>query len=442
MKHLKIDEKLEELFYIEVGNSLQLFSELGMMSERDALDYFIMKKRKDLLKGFKASGPYSDGSYHCRINGKQHKAKDLKKLEDLYIAQKFNTGENLSDSLVSLYPKYHAYRLKKHQDSPQGRPSLETIRDENLYITFFEDTMLGTMDIKKIKPRDVIHWGNEVLLKKPMTRKQFSNVVSFLRQMFYFAKNELGLIEVNPIKDVELKEFDASRFKPKKIKKKGEEALSQEEIELFIPFCLDEFKKTKENSYMVPIFILLTACRIGEVLALKYSDFDLGANILTIQRSLVFENDSFEIANRVKCRYDSFDSIVFDESLNKALFLLREINLEQGFPVGDDDFIFYRLGRYTNGDVGLLSRRSVDNVLDKAFRKGIFKFRYSSHDLRRTYASILHQKGVQMSEIQNQMRHTTEAMTEHYIVPTDSTPSPLSEEMKSALHSLCPIMIA
>lgn len=168
----------------------------------------------------------------------------------------------------------------------------------------------------------------------------------------------------------------------------------------------------RDEHRLGPLFSFLwqSGLRIGEALALRWSDLDLAGGTLTVRRNLV-EVSGRLIEGSPKSRA-GFRQIVLPE---KTIALLRAMQAAALRSGRECDLIFAnRLG-------GHLSRRNVTRAW-AGFRTAVGLPAHGLHALRHTNASLQLQAGVGIAEIAAHLGHENPTVTArtyaHVLDPT------------------------
>ena len=137
--------------------------------------------------------------------------------------------------------------------------------------------------------------------------------------------------------------------------------------------------------------------RIGELKGLKWSDID--GDFIRIQR---FIDDKNRVINSIKGNTaDGIRSMPLTPATKAILSQVRKLQPD------DQEFIFYR------GD-SPLETVTFNRHLKKCCDELGIEYR-SSHKLRFSTASIMYKNGMEDTELQKLLGHTTLSMTRHYL---------------------------
>lgn len=139
--------------------------------------------------------------------------------------------------------------------------------------------------------------------------------------------------------------------------------------------------------------------RIGEALSLWIEDFDIGSTSIKVRKSKTITGEGRKV-------YVSGDTMnVFQDYL---------IELHDA----DTNYVFINLSGPNKGEP--LNYRAAYNVIERIRKKT--QFDVSPHMLRHTYATELHEQGVEVSIIQKLLGHAhVQTTIQTYVHPTDET---------------------
>lgn len=233
------------------------------------------------------------------------------------------------------------------------------------------------------------------------------------------------LIDRNPVRNITLPSGKPSGEK---------RTYTQSQVNIIVGFA------KKHEHGMGPIIVLNTGVRRGELVGLKWSDFDFERNVLYLKRAVadavvdgkytqIIEDGNTETKNHVR-------EIPFDDDFKKYLVAQKSAALK--FSVirktrrakkhdapppptdmnNDDDFLFMRtLDRVQSPD-NYASRHYV-YFMDALTAAHPDIERLGLHELRHTYGTLLREKGVDIYTIQKVMGHADINVTSSIYVHND-----------------------
>ncbi|MFD1170509.1 site-specific integrase [Oceanobacillus caeni] len=256
----------------------------------------------------------------------------------------------------------------------------------------------GPYPLKKITKR--IYQKRIVELSEKYSRNYMSGIHACGRMIFNHAV-ELGLIKVNPTENVQLPKYQA---KVEDIENQDEvnNFLEKEELALFLRLTESD---GLEMDSLVFTTLAYTGLRIGELLALKWTDFDEDRGSLRVTKTLYNPSNNIEKYQLLTPKTTgSIRTIRIDERLIKMLkrhsVKQKEIKLQRGVMYADNQFIFAR----NDGHPQL--RKVVETRLKRLLKKAGIVKNITPHSFRHTHTSLLIEAGVGVKEIQQRLGHT------------------------------------
>lgn len=259
---------------------------------------------------------------------------------------------------------------------------------------------------------DGVKWANHCLNVKPdMKEKYFKNVRGTLNQMIKFAIDN-NWISKNPIEKISIHK---DHLAPKTVHTDNELIFEDWEREKMCQLAYEDSANTKSSLPLAIPLLFQTGLRDGELCALKWKDIERRG--LRIQAELV-ENRNREntflgykyvghtktpAGNRV---------IPISKEVSQILHSIKNLNLENDYPVGQNDFIFLRTYR---GNICECTTRCFESRIKKYCRRAAMDILKSQHDARRTFASNLFYRNMNPKDIQALMGHENVEQTMAYI---------------------------
>ena len=268
-----------------------------------------------------------------------------------------------------------------------------------IYRNYIENTNLGIIKLKDLKPLTLQNYYNELIRKKnktPDTIKTINKVVSgAIRQ----AQKE-QLIFNNPCLFVTF---------PKNETKSEVMTFTFEEQKLFL--------KCIEDSRDRGIFNLAlgSGLRLGELLGLKWSDIDFFNNEIKVSRSIkrvkCFDNDSScktkIIEQLPKTKYSERKIPIPKATINELKrhrSIIAQEKLKAGDIYNDNNLVF------PNVLGGYIDARNLTKRYKAILKRANIPYR-KFHALRHTYATRLFENGVPLKVIQVLLGHSSMDIT-------------------------------
>lgn len=232
----------------------------------------------------------------------------------------------------------------------------------------------GSQEVDSVTPQDVAAYL-ERFAKQGYSQKVISNSRSVLNMIFNHAF-VCGDIRQNPCAGVPM---------PKGKKRRPRKPAPKEDIDMI------EATKTESLFARMSYFMAYTGCRRGEAVALQQKDIDRAAATAHICKAVAYSDTRKPILKTPKT-----------EAGDRYVDLLD--NVLEILPQYDDDetFIFF--------PDGLPTKTQLETGLKKY--QTAHGLKSTAHQLRHSYASLLHSAGVDVKDAQVQLGHSTVAMTQ------------------------------
>lgn len=253
---------------------------------------------------------------------------------------------------------------------------------------------IGGEKVAKLERRQIIALQDD--LKKSYTTTGVNYRITTLGSVLRAAVLD-GILARNPCEGVKR----LKRTEPK-ARDTIHRALTQEEQTAFFDAAASEWL------YELLCFLVLTGCRVGETLALHWSDIDYKRGLIHIRRTVIRSDKGQRIGDSTKSKSGMRD-IPLTEDIRETLRRQRQkvrdlfgdvVSLEQA---GGLVFVTSRQG--TMVDESTVAR-TVYRIADKA---GID--RISTHCLRDTFATRAIESGMNPQTLKELLGHSSYSMT-------------------------------
>ena len=194
-----------------------------------------------------------------------------------------------------------------------------------------------------------------------------------------------------------------------KIVKKPIEVYNDDEARQFFDALQNEPPKIR----LMLLCALLLGLRRGEIVALKWSDIDLRAHSLSVNKSVYKEKDEPQQLKAPKSQ-TSIRTVYFSEVLVSALEEWKAAQAEErvsaGFDWKEQDFIF------TNSVGNMISLYTPSRICSKFEEKnGLHHLKF--HGLHHTCGSLMASNGVDPETVKTVLGHDSIETTNLYIHP-------------------------
>ena len=365
----------------------------GILDIDSVLDTLMSTKREKILKihSYAITPPASEnGRWQTCYKDEKGKRKNIK-------AQ---TKEELLDKLIPIYfsdshlDKLTFYGLYEEwlEYKATVTNSPNTIkRHKQHYRKYFETSVLHDKKIKKIDELLLEQECNRIVKEFNLTRKEWCNARTILNGMFEYAVRKNYLTE-NLMNKVQI----LVKFK-QVVRKTGKtETYNSEELAEINRFLDREYEETQDASFLAVKVNFLLGLRVGELVALKWSDLCDANHIHIVREEIRDQTDnSYEVVEHTKTNKDRFVVVV-----PKALDILNRIE-RQG------EYLFMRNGER-------ITAIRIATILRKYANYQGVRIK-SSHKMRKTYASNLNACGVPLDCIREMLGHSSLNTTLGYI---------------------------
>ena len=295
-------------------------------------------------------------------------------MENPTIQDVFNEANNRRLQLKKIAPSTHA-------------------RNQQIFNRHYKE--FGKRRIKSVDIFEFEEFLEEQISECNLTVKAFSNLKTITRAFLKRARKR-KLIDWIP--DVLFQDLDTSESEFKRvIKEDKEEVFDEEEFPIFMNALME--KPDLRNLGILLMFI--TGIRVGELVALKFSDFD--GNSIKIQRT---ETRTINDEGKTEYRIKDFPkteagvrTVVIPEHYS---WIYKRLKMCNPF----EEYVFFDKGKRFTTNV-IRTRMYTMCKKSKVVQK-------SPHKARRTYASILLNNNVDERFITDVVGHTDIRCTENY----------------------------
>ena len=365
----------------------------GIVDIDSVLDTLMSTKREKILKihPYTITPPTTEKgrfqTYYRDEAGKRKiiRAQTKEELLDKLIPIYFSDSHLDKITFYGLYEEWLEYKATV-TNSPN------TIkRHKQHYRKYFESSCLHNMRIKKIDELLLEQECNRIVKEFNLTRKEWCNAKTILNGMFEYAMRKKYLTE-NLMNKVQI----LVKFK-QVVRKTGKtETYNSEELAEINRFLDCQYEETQDASFLAVKVNFLLGLRVGELVALKWSDLCDANHIHIVREEIRDQTDnSYEVVEHTKTNKDRFVVVV-----PKALDILNRIE-RQG------EYIFMRDGER-------ITAIRIATILRKYANYQGVRIK-SSHKMRKTYASNLNACGVPLDCIREMLGHSSLSTTLGYI---------------------------
>lgn len=262
--------------------------------------------------------------------------------------------------------------------------SKKTIKENRfMWNCLLKNKDITLIPLKELTAKDLIIYFRNITKGRQITRKRFNDLKSIMNGILYLAV-ENDIIERNCLRDINYKQFSYKSGNTKITPYTEEERLQ------IINHLGDDFYSL---AIKLDFYLIL---RIGELKGLRWDD--ISGDFLHVQR---FVDDKNEIVEDIKGH--ASDGKRYMPLTPKAKEILAQIQTLNP----NSEYIFIRDGQP-------LATVTFNRRLKKCCEELGIEYR-SSHKLRFSTASIMYKNGMEDTELQKLLGHTSLTMTHHYL---------------------------
>ena len=332
------------------------------------------------------------------------------------LAEYNNLGVHFKPSEISV-SDYLDYWLKNYAElnlRPNTIDSYKNVVENHL------KSSLGMYKLKSLTPSILQNFINKKYINGS-SKCMLKNISSVLNLSFKYAVHPCKFIKENPMQYISM---------PKYEKKNTEEVktITLKEFDSIIE------RFPEKTDYYLPLMIgFYTGCRIGEVLSLTWDDIDFKNKTISIDKSLIFNDENKQWYFGPTKTLTSNRTITIGDTLISILKKFKNKQMENKLKYGEYYKIIYskeeivnnqKLQRlyvlYSNipsGDLKqerLVCSRTNGNLLTTNGMKYVSKvvnyelnIDFKFHSLRHTHATLLIQNGANIKDVQTRLGHAS-----------------------------------
>lgn len=380
---------------LAIKNDLLYLLNNGMIDESQVHDFVEKMKNKELLDmhPYKIWQNKSDGKWYTyfpdekkgRVLKKRKKKEDLEK-----VIIEFWKHETKNPTIKEVFQEWNNRRINRNKIS-----EATYMRNQQLFDRHYKE--MGQKHIKNLTASELQDFLEEQISAYNLTAKAFSNLKSITKGFLLRAKRQ-GLVSfsVNEVLS-ELDLTDKEFYRPKKDEK--DDVFTEKEFVVFVKYLL-----AHQDIHNLGILMMLaTGIRVGELVALKFSDFEENT-VFRVRRTETRYADGngknhVEVKEYTKTPAGN-RRVVMCDNFGWILNAIRELN-------PDGEYLFMYRGK----------RLSTNAIRKRQYRvcvwAGLPK-KKSPHKCRKTFATILLDNGLDRNMIIMQMGQTDIATTENF----------------------------
>ena len=311
-------------------------------------------------------------------------------LYDFYFAKKKSYP---TCTLTDLYDEWLAYKIKTSRT--MNTPYRLDADYKKYYLNESVSKKIITTPLLELTVADIKEWAFSLIKKYDMTHKAWMNARSVLKQVYDYLIDK-GVTDKNPVPLARIPDGFCRKTKKRKA---STQIFYSDEAEDLIAAAIKNAVDSGDVAFLaIPLFFY-TGMRIGECLALTFSDFNRDDHILTINKMMAADIErnpdgtwgkrKYEIVDHLKGNGDDREVIVTDDCF-AIVDLIRKIQAR------NRELTYQLFPGVTPSNVQFKLYRLCDSL-------GIT--RRSPHKWRKTYISTLLNDGFDADFVREQVGH-------------------------------------
>ena len=400
---------LEQAFQNRIITIDEIRNKVEQMKLNAVLEQY--EKDKETNKVWKAQGTDTRWKFKKedgKIVAKTTEEKLKKAYIDYYISLKDTTNEKDAKKITF---EEMFFQWIEYQESRPTIASGTTYKYRTTYNSLFKGTSFMKYAIGDIDEDDITDFLTNLIIERKLRKKRVSEISGYInntldraRKKRLITENPFDFVEVSEIKDYCIDSNNYSDTENEEDLSKKERVLTTEEMKLLIKqLHKDQNSKPFYFPYYAIEVCCMTGLRVGEVVALKWSDIRKGE--LHILRSEHRINEKGKPIEFVIGATKNKKTRKFPISSDLQSLFNKIRNLQEELGI-NSPYIF-------EGESGRILAPHVSNCcFRETARAGLDK--QGVHAIRRTVSSNLHKQGIPDATICLLLGHTEKVNKEHY----------------------------
>lgn len=376
-----------------------------------------MQRRKD-SKGrvlYDGESQRNDGRYQYRYTTIDKKRKIIyaKTLEELREKAKsikvdIYSGFCLADGDITLNQMFD----KCSANRDLLKPSTKTVYEYS-YGKYARNT-IGNKRMRDIRYTDMLMYFKYLVDEQQASIPSVCTLSYTLSTVFRMALRD-GIIKCNPIDGVIDEIKKAHNWQDKKRK-----AANKQQVELLLQYM--KSSKTYSRYYNMFLVLLLTGMRVSEMCALLWENCDFENNTVNVVHNLLYTKGKSGVTTRIMTTPKSQAGIrkipmlsKVREALLEEKALGRNISYEgyNGFVFATNKGTLFEAGYVGRLLRDMIERYNIDEGInaEKENRQPLYVEKFSPHQLRHLFCSMLCEQDVSPKLLQEIMGHANFSVT-------------------------------
>lgn len=371
----------------------------------------VMSLSEDALmnKLLKEIHPYSvfysdaDDRWHTtiadntKVSGRKPIARKKKRDLEKFLLEHYHIQLNTETiyTFESLWVEFMQYK-----EATQSKSTVDAYI--KAYKRFYMDDPIITEDLACITVPRLKMWLQKIIDKNKLNFKAYNKFSVVLNQMYKYAL-EMGYLEKNPFDGIMVRNLGLYNT-PKKLSKN--KVFSKQETRDINQIAFDDFAS---KPYCVPLAVLFcfqTGLRIGEIVALKWSDIDFESRTLRVARFERVQQDyTDDFKTLTTCHHIVVDFDTkgdYGERLvdltDDALYILQLLREYYESENLISEWLFVNKS-------GRIHNRAMDLRIRRYCRLAGMDMEKSLHKVRSTFISMLRDAGMSFEKIAEEVGH-------------------------------------
>ena len=265
------------------------------------------------------------------------------------------------------------------------------------FINFANDIDIQIQFVSQIDEKILIQWHDSLNAKKNLTQKSIRRKLNSISSLLEFCRKR-KLIENNPMHFIN---------KPKVVEESSTNAFTIDEVKQILSYLKNETQRlSQENkqsrsykssllNYTIMTTLFSVGMRVNELCELKIKDVEFSAEITRLHMTAKGNKEHAPIIHE------------------KTAILIKEYMKMTRLCAKEQDYLFVRAQnvRYEKK----LSQVAIYKIVTETAKKVGIDKKVSPHSCRASLATILHNQGVPIGQIQNLLNHKEISTTSIYI---------------------------
>lgn len=264
-------------------------------------------------------------------------------------------------------------------------------------IYFAENREIQIQYISQIDEKILILWHDSLNTKKNLTQRSIRRKLNSISSLLEFCRKR-KLIENNPMHFIN---------KPKLVEESTTNAFTVEEVKKILSYLQNEcqmlYQENKQSrhyksallTYTVMVTLFSVGMRVNELCELKIKDIEFVGEVTRLHMTVKGKKEH---------------SPIIHEKTAKSI---KEYIKKMRTHAKDQDYLFVRAQKVTQENK--LSQAAIYKMVTETTKKVGIEKKVSPHSCRASLATILHNQGVPIGQIQNLLNHSDISTTTIYI---------------------------